>query len=118
MSRTEPYEKDDSGNWIDPPVIAEYEDKLRHAQTTGDTDAIAAVTEDYDKARNDLIERTNQRLREADSDIEVNEVSDAGDSALGARRDTDPAAGNAPGVDPTANADDNTPTDSNREPQP
>lgn len=60
--RTTPYETDEKGEVIDPPIIQEYEDKIAAASHTADTDLLESIQEEYAGKRKDLAKRTNDRL--------------------------------------------------------
>lgn len=46
-------QRDDTGALINPPVLVEFEDRLRAAHDRGSDDDIAAITKEYTSARED-----------------------------------------------------------------
>lgn len=59
-----PYRFTDDEEVIDPPVIQEYERRLRDAQASGDDAQIAVVQEDYHAERKRVADKHNERVED------------------------------------------------------
>lgn len=70
------FTKDDSGNVIDPPVLAEHEQAIAVAAASGDNDAIQYAQEAYDVARQEVVDRKDQKAQDEERAIAEQEVSD------------------------------------------
>lgn len=94
------FTKDDSGNVIDPPVIADQEQKIQVASASGDADAIQIAQDAYDVARQEVIDRKDGRARDEERAVAEQEVSDRENR----RREKSDAEGtwNAQNVPPAA----------------
>lgn len=66
MPRT--YTRNDDGQVIDPPVLPDFEARLAAAHNAADQDAINALQEDYDKARQDRIKSDEAAAKKAARD--------------------------------------------------
>lgn len=116
------YQTDDDGSVINPPVMREYEDRLRDATAVGDLARIATVSEDYEAERKRVADRHNQQVqdRRADDDRLLAEQRQAQEQARAdadnrsqedARRARANALRNAPPTPPQPTGDGNSEDD-------
>lgn len=91
-----PYERDDDGNIINPPIIAEHERRMTDACASADESQIAIAQEDYDAQRarvaDDHNDRVNQRQRDDArllAEDRARQDRDAADRRAAAERDAD-----------------------------
>lgn len=64
------YRTDNDGNVVDPPRIPEFESRMRDAQSSGDESQIAVVQEDYDAARQRIVDKHNESVNARRKDDE------------------------------------------------
>lgn len=61
------YQRDKEGNVTNPPVIVDYEQRIEAAKAAADVDEIQRLHEEYDDARNELIDKQESFARDREA---------------------------------------------------